>query len=55
MFVCAKCLEKNYTNEPSFARSFGPCEDCGITRECNDIPCSYLELKSEAKKERKKS
>lgn len=55
MFVCDECLEKNYTNSPSFFRSFGNCEDCGHARDCNDIRCGNLVAKSGAKKKRAKA
>jgi hypothetical protein len=43
MFICEECLE-NYNNW-GIPRSMGPCEDCGHTRVCADIPSKYLERK----------
>lgn len=42
MFVCDPCLRKHFTNEPSFSQSRGPCEMCGRSRVCSDIPSFAL-------------
>ncbi len=39
MFVCEKCL--NGRGEFYFSRSYGPCEICGKTSTCQDIPHWY--------------
>jgi hypothetical protein len=41
MFICNECL-KDYGNTPSDSRSYGRCETCGQTTDCNDIPSKYL-------------
>lgn len=41
MFICEKCLNKNYENF-GIPRSYGPCEDCGYTKHCVDIQSSKL-------------
>jgi hypothetical protein len=46
MFVCESCLRKNYTNEPGFMQSYGPCEDCRVTTTCSDIPSRALTPKA---------
>jgi hypothetical protein len=52
MFICGKCLEKNYTNSESICKSFGRCEDCGKTATCNDIPSYMLDVKRKPKKKK---
>lgn len=43
MFYCNDCADKH--NWPkSYMISYGVCEMCGLTNECNDIPCSCLPL-----------
>jgi len=42
MFICGPCLRKRHPNVFIFTRSEGPCEDCGKTRICADIPTSAL-------------
>ena len=41
MFYCNDCAKK-YGYPESMVRSYGPCEMCGKTKECNDVPCSAL-------------
>lgn len=41
MFYCEKCRKKNEWPE-GFRQSYGPCEICGKTKECYDIPSQYL-------------
>jgi hypothetical protein len=41
MFYCNECAEKNKWPTGMF-KSFGPCEICGKTKECNDIPSRLL-------------
>lgn len=44
MFICVdQCIER-YDNW-AISRSYGPCEICGKTKECYDIPSKYLKLK----------
>jgi hypothetical protein len=41
MFYCAKCRAKN--DWPvSYSKSYGLCEVCRKTAECNDVPSKYL-------------
>lgn len=42
MFICDTCLKKNYKNDQSFTSSFGQCEWCKETAQCNDIPSGRL-------------
>jgi hypothetical protein len=42
MFICHECLKKNYEEVMTLRGSYGPCEDCGKTRNCADIPSSAL-------------
>ena len=42
MFLCESCLRASYTNEPSLLLSRGPCEGCGKTASCSDIPSVQL-------------
>jgi hypothetical protein len=44
MFICKECLEKRFKNN-GIIISYGVCESCGETRECFDIPSSFLQLK----------
>jgi len=41
MFYCDGCGKKNGWPE-GFSKSYGPCEVCGKTRLCNDVPSSQL-------------
>ena len=44
MFYCEPCREKN--DWPGIvALSYGPCEMCGKTAECYDIPSHLLPVK----------
>lgn len=43
MFLCETCLRAGYTNEPSMLLSRGPCEGCGKTAACSDIPSAHLD------------
>ena len=45
MFICKECLEKNYKNEPTVAKSFGRCDHCELEKECSDIASSNLIIK----------
>ena len=50
MFICKDCLKKYYENEWyefEFLLSYGPCELCGKTCTCTDIPSRCLHLKNE--------
>jgi len=42
MFICDPCLTSRYQNGPSITKSTGPCEICGNTMTCNDIPSGQL-------------
>jgi len=43
MFYCDPCADKyGYPKHPKEHQSFGPCECCGKTAGCTDIPCSQL-------------
>ena len=47
-FICDPCLNKKYLNEPEEIpqnRSVGACEDCGLRRDCSNIPHSSLVLR----------
>jgi hypothetical protein len=41
VFFCKECQEKNKWPE-GFSRSTGPCEVCGKTADCFDIPSKFL-------------
>lgn len=41
MFYCKTCGDKNKWPE-GFAKSYGPCEMCGKTADCSDVPSKYL-------------
>lgn len=43
MFFCGKCEKKNDWPNSIF-KSFGRCEVCGKSAECNDVPSSYLPM-----------
>ena len=45
MFLCDKCLTTKYKNHESLCKRVGPCESCGYTLLCNDIPSKDLVLK----------
>lgn len=42
MFICNKCLQQYYQNNPNPIRSYGPCEFCQRTKTCSDILSSCL-------------
>ncbi len=42
MFICNSCLEKNWPSAWGMVQSYGPCEVCGYTCVCFDIPSSQL-------------
>ena len=44
MFYCDKCREKNKWPF-GFMRSFGPCEVCGETAHCYDVPSKCIPLR----------
>lgn len=51
MFYCEKCADKNeWPYEFYMPISVGPCECCGKTRACTDVPSGSL---PEPKKERR--
>ena len=54
MFICDECLRKYYENDPSWIGSRGPCECCGQTKRCNDIPSSRLVNKGRIAGKKKK-
>lgn len=35
MFICDKCIDKRGWQK-TIGKSFGQCEDCHLTRTCND-------------------
>lgn len=41
MFFCGDCAE-NHGYPENFMKSHGPCEICGRTALCNDVPSKYL-------------
>ncbi len=41
MFFCVKCEVKNGWPNSIF-KSYGRCEMCGKSAECNDVPSKYL-------------
>lgn len=43
MFYCEKC-RKELAWPEGFAKSFGPCEVCGTSTECNDVASWLLPL-----------
>jgi hypothetical protein len=43
MFFCNKCAEECGWNE-SLVKSFGPCEICGESTVCNDVPSRLLPI-----------
>ena len=50
MFYCLKCAKKN--EGPSFfglPMSLGPCEICGKTSTCYDVPSAALATRRKAK------
>lgn len=47
MFYCTQCAKEAGWPEKVF-KSLGPCEICGHTRPCNDVPSRLL---PESKKE----
>jgi len=51
MFICKKCLEKDFDNWGSMSKSYGKCEFCAMPELCFDIPSKYLIRKSEIKNE----
>ena len=48
MFFCNKCAEENGWNE-SLCKSYGPCEMCGESALCNDVPSSCLPISKKKK------
>ena len=42
MFICNKCLKKDYKNGQSLFKSLGSCEICSDVTMCNEIKSSYL-------------
>lgn len=48
MFYCQKCGERNRwpVNDPYIMRSAGPCECCGKSALCYDVPSSALPIPS---------
>lgn len=46
MFYCELCRVKMEWPQ-SFGGSHGPCEVCGVTSNCYDIPSKYLPLPKE--------
>ena len=40
MFICKECADKR--GNWGITTSYGPCEDCGKTRWCYDIPSAAL-------------
>lgn len=41
MFYCDACAIEKDWNMTMF-KSVGPCEVCGKTKECSDLPCKKL-------------
>jgi len=37
MWICEECLEALYENEGSFMGSYGECDVCKQTKDCNEI------------------
>lgn len=52
MFICEKCLKD--TDNYGFSWSFGPCENCGKTRNCVEVYLAPVETESQ-RKERKRA
>ena len=48
MYFCDPCRGKKQWSE-SMAKSEGPCEVCGKTSVCNDVPSKYLPPANPAK------
>ena len=45
MFYCDACAKRNgWPHESWLPRSRGPCECCGQTASCNDMPSSALPI-----------
>ena len=44
MFVCDECAKENNVDNfyMMLFRSYGPCEMCGKTRSCGDVPCHAI-------------
>lgn len=50
MFYCDECGKKNgWPTGPYTVQSYGPCEVCGRTRGCNDIPSRALPVPKRAR------
>lgn len=47
MFYCNECANRKGWPNDAIIRSFGRCEICGCTDDCNDIPSSFLPLPKE--------
>lgn len=45
MFICNKCLKKDYEPTIVASKSYGNCEICGETDNCADIPSRALVMK----------
>lgn len=43
MFICDPCRQAGYENDASLLHSYGPCELCGKTATCSDIPSGALQ------------
>jgi hypothetical protein len=43
MFYCDSCRDKNDWPD-GLMKSFGPCECCGTTDRCSDVPGSQLPM-----------
>jgi len=50
MFYCEPCAKKNHWPTTIMVKSYGRCEVCGKTRECNDTPSSVLSSSPERRK-----
>lgn len=51
MFFCDTCaVERGWPG--SWSKSAGPCEICGKTAVCNDVPSRYLPLPKPQKEEK---
>lgn len=44
MFYCNPCAKPRGWPESEFMRSYGPCEICGKTALCNDVPSRFLPI-----------
>ena len=44
MFYCDKCGNERGWPVGVRGRSVGPCEICGATSDCNDVPSAHLPL-----------